>query len=57
MALTYKKRDDLDKVLSEFASFPDDLLKTKNEEDKNEKKDSTSDQKNDQKNKDGEKTK
>ncbi|OFI46467.1 hypothetical protein BG262_05480 [Floricoccus penangensis] len=29
MGLTYKKRDDLEKVLGEFATFPDDFLNTK----------------------------
>lgn len=26
MGLTYKKRDDFEKVLGEFATFPDDIL-------------------------------
>ncbi|WEV45385.1 SPJ_0845 family protein [Streptococcaceae bacterium ESL0687] len=52
MALTYKKRDDLDKVLSEFASFPDDLLNPKDKDTADKKEDSKTDKK-----KEGEKTK
>jgi hypothetical protein len=32
MGLTYKKQDDLDKILGEFASFPEDIIELPEED-------------------------